>query len=166
MSAQHHVAFRERQGRFCVITVAVGQIKPPTVNEEDGIFGQHGKGQHHLIDLALAVSAHRNQLLRTLVQKSNHFLRCVALRKIVARAVIEQIAEKHAKVRLLLVKAAEQLPRTFRVAVNIRRDQKLGFRHSKHPHYKKFCSVKKRGQTTRAPVFDLNRFFALPNADD
>ena len=57
--------------------------------------------QHHLINLRVAVAAHAEQLVLYAVEQRDHALRVVCVRQIVARTVIEQVAQQNQTLRAL-----------------------------------------------------------------
>ena len=84
------------QGRQMVLVkmVAVRGIDKMARRLEQAVVRQNGEGQHHLVDLGLAVAAHTENVGLPLLQQGDDLLRRIALGQVVARAVIQQIAEE------------------------------------------------------------------------
>ena len=82
------VAVRQEQ-------LAVGLVK------QRGIVGHNGKVEHHLVDLGVTVAAHRDDAVGQGVEQRDYALGGVIARQVVARTVVEQVAQQHDAVGLL-----------------------------------------------------------------
>ena len=80
--------------------MAVRGIDEAVCGREHAVIGEDREGQHHLVDLRVAVAAHAENLFPPLVQHGQHLLGRVFVRQIVARAVVEQVAQQHDALRL------------------------------------------------------------------
>ena len=69
--------------------------------EKRGVVGHDGKVEDHLVDLGVAVAAHRDDAVGQGVEQRNHALGGVIARQVVARSVVEQVAQQNDAVRLL-----------------------------------------------------------------
>ena len=119
--------------RPLINAVVNARAKDVTVSKEDGellarlwilikqdvVISHAGEVQNHLVNLCLAISADRNDLIGNAVQHLNNALWCVVCRKIVARAVIEQISQKQNVLWLLLLDDLHELLAIVGSAVNI-----------------------------------------------
>ena len=61
---------------------------------QQAVVRQHGKGQHHLVHLGLAVAPHAEYLVFHRGEQGNDLLGVIALGQIVAGAVIEQVSQQ------------------------------------------------------------------------
>ena len=68
--------------------------------EQRGVVGHDREVEHHLVDLGVAVAAHRDDAVGQGVEQRNHALGSVVARQVVARAVVEQVAQQHDAVGL------------------------------------------------------------------
>lgn len=87
--------------------------------KQDVVISHAREVQNHLIYLCLAISADRNDLIGNAVQHLNNALWCIICRKIVARAVIEQISKKQNVLWLLLLYDLHEFLTIVGSAVNI-----------------------------------------------
>ena len=69
--------------------------------EQRGVVGHDGEVEDHLVDLGVAVAAHRDNAISQGVEQRNHALGGVVARQVVTRAVVEQVAQQHNAVGLL-----------------------------------------------------------------
>ena len=82
-----------RQG-FQVVTVAMGRIDEAAALGQDGIGRHDGKFQDHLINVGITVAADAEDGVFDFVEHGKDFLRRVVFGQVVARSVIEDIAEQ------------------------------------------------------------------------
>ena len=61
---------------------------------QDGVLGKHGEGKHHLVDLAVAVSAYRQNAALQGIEHGDDSRRVVFVGEPVARSVIKYVAEQ------------------------------------------------------------------------
>ena len=110
------------QGRQMVLVkmVAVRGIDEMTRRLEQAVVRKNGEGQHHLVDLGLAVAAHAENVGLPLLQQGDDLLRRIALGQVVARAVIQQIAEEEHARRFLALPGLEELAAVVGRAVQVR----------------------------------------------
>ena len=87
--------------------------------KQDVVISHAREVQNHLVNLCLAISADRNDLIGNAVQHLNNALWSVICRKIVARAVIKQISKKQNVLWLLLLNDLHKLLAIVGSAVNI-----------------------------------------------
>ena len=87
--------------------------------KQDVIVSHAREVQNHLVNLRLAVSADRNNLIGNAIQHLNDALWRIICRKIVARAVIEQVSQKQNVLWLLLLYDLHELLAIVGSAVNI-----------------------------------------------
>ena len=113
--------------------VVNARAKNVTVSKEDGellarlwvlikqdvVISHAREVQNHLVNLCLAISADRNDLIGNAVQHLNNALWCVVCRKIVARAMIKQVSQKQNVLWLLLLYDLHELLAIVGSAVNI-----------------------------------------------
>ena len=83
------------------------------------VIRKHGKIEHHLIDLRLAVASDAHNALFHGVEHGDHLFRNIFLRKIVPRSVIKDISEKEKTIGALRVKSVEQSEAARSTAVNL-----------------------------------------------
>ena len=69
--------------------------------KQGGVVGHDREVEHHLVDLGVAVAAHRDDAVGQGVEQRNHTLGGIVARQVVARAVVEQVAQQHDAVGLL-----------------------------------------------------------------
>ena len=105
--------------------VAVRGIDEAVCSREHAVIGEDREGQHHLVDLRVAVAAHAEDLIPPLVQHGQHLLGRVFVRQIVARAMVEDVAQQEQAVRPLSVKGVEQRAAVAGRAVDIGCDHEL-----------------------------------------
>ena len=110
------------QGRQMVLVkmVAVRGIDEMARRLEQAVVRKNGEGQHHLVDLGLAVAAHAENVGLPLLQQGDDLLRRIALGQVVARAVIQQIAEEEHTRRFLTLPGLEELAAVVGRAVQVR----------------------------------------------
>ena len=87
--------------------------------KQDVVVSHAREVQNHLVNLRLAVSADRNNLIGNAIQHLNDALWCIICRKIVARAVIEQVSKKQNVLWLLLLNDLHEFLAIVGSAVNI-----------------------------------------------
>lgn len=85
----------------------------------------HGKRQHHLIHLGLAVPPHRQNTILIRRKHGDDLFGRIALRQIVSRAMIQQIAQQHNLIRFFLLHAILQFSAEAGGTVNVRCNEKL-----------------------------------------
>ena len=91
--------------------------------EQRGVVRHDGKVEHHLVDLGVAVAAHRDDAVGQGVEQRNHALGGVVARQVVARAVVEQVAQQHDAVGLLGFDGGDQALGPVCRAVNVGSDE-------------------------------------------
>lgn len=113
--------------------VVNARAKDVTVSKEDGellarlwilikqdvVISHAWEVQDHLVNLCLAISTDRNNLIGNAVEHLNNALWRIICRKIVARAVIEQVSQKQNVLWLLLLYDLHELLAIVGSAVNI-----------------------------------------------
>ena len=109
--------------------MAVRCINDGIFERQRGIIRQNGELQHHLIYLTIAVAAHAEQPLPHLIEQGKHGFRGILARQIIARAMVEQIAQQQQAVCFFFKKTVKQGFCIVCGAVQIR---------SNHPFHKKF----------------------------
>ena len=87
--------------------------------KQDVVISHAREVQDHLVNLCLAISADRNDLIGNTIQHLNDALRCIICRKIVARAVIKQVSKKQNVLWLLLLDDLHEFLAIVGSAVNI-----------------------------------------------
>ena len=96
---------------------AAGLIK------QRGVVGHDGKVEHHLVDLGVAVAAHRDDAVGQGVEQRNHALGGVVARQVVARTVVEQVAQQNDAVGLLGLDGGDQALSPICRTVDVRGDE-------------------------------------------
>ena len=74
--------------------VAVGEVQDVPVGLDEGVVGHAREVEHHLVNFGIAVAAHGNDALRQAVEQRDRLFRRVAFRQVVARAVVQQVAQQ------------------------------------------------------------------------
>ena len=87
--------------------------------KQDVVVSHAREVQDHLVNLCLAISADRNNLIGNAIQHLNDTLWCIICRKIVARAMIKQISQKQNVLWLLLLNDLHEFLAIVGSAVNI-----------------------------------------------
>ena len=91
-----------------VLPVAVGGDDSRAAEHHDRVVGHAGEVEHHLVDLGLAVAAHAEDLVFERVEHGYDGLGVVSLRQVVARAVVQHVAEQEELVgRLFFIRLHE-----------------------------------------------------------
>ena len=104
------VAVRQEQ-------LAAGLVK------QGSVVGHDREVEHHLVDLGVAVAAHRDDAVGQGVEQRNHTLGGVVARQVVARTVIEQVAQQDDAVGLLGLDGGDQAFGPICRAVNVGSDE-------------------------------------------
>ena len=76
--------------------------------EQRGIVGHDGEVEHHLIDLGIAVAAYRDDAVGQGVEQRDHALGGVIARQVVARTVIEQVAQQDDAIGVLALDGSDE----------------------------------------------------------
>ena len=101
MPAEQDVAVAERRGIILTVDVPVCRVYQPLPVENYGIVREQRKRQNHLVYLGVAVAADAENLVLQLGELRDDLLRRVAVGQVVARSVIEQVAEQDQSVGTL-----------------------------------------------------------------
>ena len=122
------------QGRklALVVHVSVCDVDHPSANVKNGVVGKHGKLQHHLVHLGVTVAAHAKQLLLARVEHGDHLFGCILARQIVARSVVQNIAQQKELFCPLALKRRKHLLAIICRAVNIGCNHQFHFLSSFH----------------------------------
>ena len=89
------------------------------------MVGHAGEAEDHLIDLGLAVAAHGDDAVSDVVEHLDHALGSVVGRQVVARAVIQKVAQKHHAVGVFGLDGGHEAAAPVGGAVNIGRDDEF-----------------------------------------
>ena len=76
--------------------------------EQRGIVGHDGKVEDHLVDLGIAVAAHRDDAVGQGVEQRDYALGSVIARQVVARTVIEQVAQQDDAIGVLALDGSDE----------------------------------------------------------
>ena len=125
MAMQENIAGAERRQVRGVVDVAVRGVDQPVSNREDAVIGQNREVQHHLVNLRVAVAADAEEPVSPFVEHGQHLFGGIFVRQIVARAVVENVAQQQKPAGPFPVKRGKQLTAVPRRAVDIRCDHKL-----------------------------------------
>ena len=115
-----HVAVRQEQ---VVSGLGVG---------EQGIVCHAGEVEHHLVDLGLAVAAYGQHLASDAIEHLDHLLGGIVLGQVVARPVVEQVAQEHHAVGLMTVDGLHQAGAPLRGSVDVGCYEQLHASSSSH----------------------------------
>ena len=99
--------------------MTVGQIDTAAVKVQDRIICEDREAQYHLIDFGITVAAHAKQLFGYIIEKCDDFLGRITFGQVVARTVVEQVAEQDECFRFLACKCVEHLSAVVRGAVDV-----------------------------------------------
>ena len=102
VAVQQDVPLLERRVIIHIVDVAVGGPDHVAVQPQRGVIGHDGELQHHLVHLAVTVAPDAQQLLAHVVEHLDHPLGRVVPGQVVARAVVEDVAEQQQLADLLL----------------------------------------------------------------
>ena len=94
VAVEQDIPGMQRRHGGAIIDVAVRCKDRAPARVKQTVLRRHGEIQHHLIDLRIAVAAHAEDRRGEGVELSGDFPGSIALRKIVARAVIEDVSEQ------------------------------------------------------------------------
>ena len=97
---QQNVAGGQRRRGLGVVDMAVGSVHQPSAHRKHGIVCQHREFQHHLVHLGVTVAAHAEQAVLHTVEQRHDLLGRIALRQVVAGAVVEQVPQQQQPVGL------------------------------------------------------------------
>ena len=122
MPAEQQVARAERGRGLLVCVVTVCGIDQMRTERNQCVVCHDGKRQHHLVNLGFAVAPHTEQAFLNGGEQGDHPLGVVLLRQIVARSVIQQVAQQKQAVGLFVGKAVQQHFAKMGGAVNVRCD--------------------------------------------
>ena len=100
--AIHHGVETSRRKGLPVIHVAMGQEDFPSLVHHHGVSGQDGKQEQHLVDLGVAIAAHRHYLVSHLVQLLCHATGVKPLGQRVAWPIVHDVAQEQQHVASLL----------------------------------------------------------------
>ena len=129
VAVEEHIALGKGREVVFVVEVAVGGEERAAVDLEQAVVGQHGEGEHHLIDLAVAVAAHAEYAIPERVEHGGDLGGRVVPGQGVARAVVEYVAQQQQAVGLFAPEGLEQQPALVIGTVNIGRN------HQFHRHF-------------------------------
>ena len=125
VAVQQNIPRLQRRQVGRVVPVAVGGVDEPLPRCEHGIVGQNGKFQHHLVHLGIAVAAHAENAVPARIEQGQHLLGGIRRRQVVARAVVQNIAQQKQPVRALAVPCVQQAAAAVRRAVDVRCNEQL-----------------------------------------
>ena len=94
MAVQQDIARAEGRQVRRIEHVAMRGVNKPVSHRENAVVGKDGERQHHLVDLGVAVAAHAEECFAALVEHGQHPLGSILIRQVVARAVVENVAQK------------------------------------------------------------------------
>ena len=94
VAMQQDIPRSQRRQVFQVVHMTVGSVNEPPAHRQHRIVGQNGKIQHHLIHLSVTVAPHAQKRRLQPVQERDDLLRGIALRQVVAGAVIQKIPQQ------------------------------------------------------------------------
>ena len=123
MAGEQDLSRMERRQAVGTIEVPVRGEDCPGALAEQGVVGHDREAKHRLVDLRVAVAAHAEHTVRHRVELCGDLLRRIVARQIVARPVIEHVAEQEHPLRPFALKAFHDLAAVIRRAVDIRSDQ-------------------------------------------
>ena len=101
----------------------MGDVNRLIAQHQNGIVCQNREIQNHLVYLGVTVAAHTQQLVANAVEHRDDVLWLIAFGKIVARAMVQQIAEQYNAVGLVFLDAVDQPATVIRRTMDIRCDQ-------------------------------------------
>lgn len=127
-----------------VVDVAVGEKKATPFIDHPSVIGLYGEIEQHLIDFALAVATHCNDIGRALVETLRHGLRIQALGQAVARTVVEDVAQKEKHMATLAVVTIENGFQTGQRAVDIGGYEVFHKANGLHPDTGNLCENTKK----------------------
>lgn len=104
MPVKEDVSLFQEGGRFGIEQVSVRKKEGVTVAVGDGVIGENGKFENHLVNFAVAVASYAEDFILDGVEHSEHLFRGVLLGEIVSRSVIEKVAEQNELVCLAVLK--------------------------------------------------------------
>ena len=122
---QQNIPRLQRRELLQVIDMSVRGVDQPLAAGEDAVVREDGKLQHHLVNLRVAVAAHAQKPPACVVEHGRERLGVVPLREVVARPVIEQVAQKQQAVGPLAVERVQQQPPEVGRAVYVRCNHQL-----------------------------------------
>ena len=94
MPVEKQVAFVKDRGHVCVEKVAVGCKQRAFAEAKKRVIRKDREFKHHLVDFAVAVAAHADDFIFHGVEHGEYFFRGVLVGKVVARAVVKNIAKE------------------------------------------------------------------------
>ncbi len=94
MAVEQDVTSLHGRQRCYVVAVSMGRIDEAAALGQDGIGRHDGKFQDHLIDVGITVAADAEDGVFDFVEHGKDFLRRVVFGQVVARSVIEEVAEQ------------------------------------------------------------------------
>ena len=100
--------------------VAVNREHFETVDAQENLFVEHRKFQNHLVHLGVTVAANANNILFYAVEHRNYLFWRITFGKVVARAVVKNVAEQQKPFGVLTFKSFEHLLTEERASVDIR----------------------------------------------
>ena len=122
MAVQQDIPRSQRRQVFQVVHMAVSGIDQTPAHRQHGVIGQDGEIQHHLVHLGVAVASHAEQLLLQAVQKRDDLFGRVALRQVVAGAVVQKVAQQQQAVSPFPLEGFDHLAAVKRRPMQVRRD--------------------------------------------
>ena len=107
-----------RQG-FQVVTVAMGRINEAAALGQDSIGGHDGKFQYHLVYIGVTISTDTEDGVFDFVEHGKDFLRGIVFGQVIARSVIEDVAEQDQAVSPFPLPGVEHTAAVISRTVNI-----------------------------------------------
>ena len=107
-----------RQGGY-VVAVAMGRIDEAAALGQDGIGGHDGEFQYHLVYIGVTISTDTEDGIFDFVEHGKDFLRRVVFGQVVARSVIEDVAEQDQAVSPFPLPGVEHTAAVISRTVNI-----------------------------------------------
>ena len=107
-----------RQGGY-VVAVAMGRIDEAAALSQDGIGGHDGEFQYHLVYIGVTISTDTEDGIFDFVEHGKDFLRGIVFGQVIARPVIEDIAEQDQAVSPFPLPGVEHTAAVISRTVNI-----------------------------------------------
>lgn len=139
------------------IDVAVREEERPVVGRgvnQHVVIGHAREGEDHLVNLRLAIAAHGNDLVGNGVEHLYDALGRVVGREVVARAVVEQVAEKHHAVGRLVLDCGHKTLAGVGGAMDVGGNDKLHGRSLLHGGFFRPIVIRAQPAGTRALAKD------------
>ena len=103
----------------------MGEVQDVPVGLDEGVVGPAREVEHHLVNFGIAVAAHSNDASGQAVEQRDRLFRRVAFRQVVARAVVQQVAQQDDAVGRFGFDAVDERAHGGRRAVQIGCDEQL-----------------------------------------